>query len=121
MGGQHGRFPPELRQVALATQDQLKAAKTFDEALNLLVPGLAPRQTSPSEQAAQVGTLSKPPTPGQPAPQTGSFDIERLARQAQQLISDYERLTAEGKHREAGEKLDQLKQTLAELNRKRGG
>jgi hypothetical protein len=30
-------------------------------------------------------------------------------------------LTAEGKHREAGEKLDQLKQTLAELSRKRSG
>jgi len=35
----------------------------------------------------------------------------------EQLISDYERLSAEGKHREAGEKLDQLKQVLAELKR----
>jgi hypothetical protein len=44
-----------------------------------------------------------------------------LTRQAQQLFSDYERLTAEGKHRDAGEKLDQLKQVFAELKRKRGG
>ncbi len=48
-------------------------------------------------------------------------DIDRLVKQAQQAIADYERLTAEGKHREAGEKLDQLKQVLAELSRTRGG
>jgi len=33
-------------------------------------------------------------------------------KQAQQLFAEYERLTAEGKHREAGEKLDQLRQLL---------
>jgi hypothetical protein len=44
-----------------------------------------------------------------------------LIQQAAQLFADYERLTAEGKHREAGEKLDQLKQTFAELKRQRGG
>ena len=126
---------PELRQVAIATQDQLKAAKTFDEALNLLVPGLGPLQAAPAGQAVAAGQTSpagqpsalggqmaaKQPGPGQPPVQATSSDIDRLAKQAQQLISDYERLTAEGKHREAGEKLDQLKQTLAELNRKRGG
>ncbi len=114
---------PELRQVALATQDQLKAAKSFDEALNLLVPGVSPRQTAPLGPAApaELETGSKQLTPSQPPPKATSVDIERLTRQAQQLLSDYERLTAEGKHREAGEKLDQLKQTLAELNRKRGG
>jgi uncharacterized protein len=126
---------PELRQVAIATQDQLKAAKTFDEALNLLIPGLGPRQATSAGQAVAAGQTSpggqpsalggqmaaKQPGPGQPPPQTTSSDIDQLAKQAQQLISDYERLTAEGKHREAGEKLDQLKVTLAELSRKRGG
>jgi uncharacterized membrane protein (UPF0182 family) len=113
---------PELRQVAVASQDQLKAAKTFDEALSLLVPGAGPRQATPAGQPAQAEpqTATKQPTPGQPPAKVGPPDIERLIRQAQQLLSDYERLTAEGKHREAGEKLDQLKQTLAELNRKRG-
>jgi hypothetical protein len=57
---------------------------------------------------------------GQPPAQASSPDNDRLVKQAQQLISDYERLSAEGKHREAGDKLDQLKATLAELNRKRG-
>jgi len=120
---------PELRQVAVATQDQLKAAKTFDEALNLLFPGLAPRQGTLAGQAAPGGQpsalggqmASKQPAGAQPAAQGSSNEIEQLARQAQQLLSDYERLTAEGKHREAGEKLDQLKQTLDQLNRKRGG
>lgn len=120
---------PELRQVAVAIQDQLKAAKTFDEALALLFPGLSTRPGTPAGQPAQAEgqILQKQPSPGQPPPQgqpttqATSSDIERLLRQAQQLLSDYERLTAEGKHREAGEKLDQLKQTLAELNRKRGG
>jgi uncharacterized protein len=115
---------PELRQVAVASQDQLKAAKTFEEALSLLVPGVAQRQTTPGGQPTQAEpatTASKQPLPGQPPAQDSSPDIERLARQAQQLIADYERLTAEGKHREAGEKLDQLKQVLAGLNRKRAG
>jgi uncharacterized membrane protein (UPF0182 family) len=114
---------PELRQVAVASQDQLKAGKTFDEALSLLVPGATPRQTAPAGQVAQAEppTPSKQPTPSQPPAQVSSSDSERLTKQAQQLLSDYERLTAEGKHREAGEKLDQLKQTLGELNRKRGG
>ena len=114
---------PELRQVAVASQDQLKAGKTFDEALSLLVPGVAPRPTAPAGQMAQAEppAASKQSIPNQPAAQVSSSDTERLTRQAQQLLSAYERLTAEGKHREAGEKLDQLKQALAELNRKRGG
>ncbi len=132
---------PELRQVAVATQDQLKAAKTFDEALALLFPSLGSRQATSAGQAAtsagqavpagqtaagaqqpaSVGqTASKQPAGVQPAVQGSSGEIEQLGKQAQQLLSDYERLTAEGKHREAGEKLDQLKQTLDQLNRKRG-
>ena len=57
--------------------------------------------------------------PGKPTPQASTSDIDSLVKQAQQLIADYERLSAAGKHREAGEKLDQLKATLAELNRKK--
>ena len=113
---------PELRQVAVASQDQLKAAKSFDEALSLLVPGVAKRETTGADQTAQIAQHAiKQPAAGQPSARVSTPDIDRLIRQAQQQISDYERLSAEGKHREAGEKLDQLKQTLAELNRKGGG
>jgi uncharacterized protein len=116
---------PELRQVAIATQDKLTTAKTFEEALQALVPELASQQaaatsqTSPQAKPSTGAPSAATPAGAQPAPLSG--DIEKLARQAQQLILDYERLTAAGKHREAGEKLDQLKQTLNELARKRNG
>lgn len=117
---------PELRQVAVATQDKLTTAKTFDEALQALVPELALQKTAaptPSTtQQAKPSTDKQPvetATNAQPVPLTG--EIAKLAQQAQQLLLDYERLTAAGKHREAGEKLDQLKQALNELARKRNG
>jgi uncharacterized membrane protein (UPF0182 family) len=116
---------PELRQVAVATQDRLAYGKSFEEALRALFPELGssqaqqPPSTQTSQQSAQQQQAGKPaPPPTQPAPGT---DAGRLIQQAAQLLADYERLTAEGKHREAGEKLDQLKQTLSELNRQRGG
>ncbi|MGA9771922.1 MAG: UPF0182 family protein [Blastocatellia bacterium] len=113
---------PELRQVAVATQDRLAAGKTFDEALRLLFPELEAQQ--PAGQAkpqtpAQQQTESQQPASQPAQPATG--ELQRLTQQALQLITDYERLSAQGKHREAGEKLDQLKAALAELNRKRGG
>ncbi|HTG14434.1 MAG TPA: UPF0182 family protein, partial [Blastocatellia bacterium] len=124
---------PELRQVAIATQDRLAAGKTFDEALSLLFPGWEsgqasqpPRPGAPPTEAQAQSQAAQPtqaPPPGTPSAPGTSADAEsqRLAHQALQLISEYERLSAAGKHREAGEKLDQLKQTLDQLNRKRGG
>ena len=117
---------PELKQVAVATQDRLAAAKTFDEALKLLFPDLEspqpagqakpqPQQQTPAQQQAQTQQ------PAQQAAQPAAGEIQRLKQQALQLIQDYERLSAQGKHREAGEKLDQLKAMLAEIDRKRGG
>ncbi len=113
---------PELKQVAIATQDKLVSAKTFDEALALLFPGLSP----PGEQPPETPTTQKPVEsankPAQPAQSAQpAVDLSQLAQNAQQLLSDYERLTSQGRHREAGEKLDQLKQAIAEMNRRRGG
>jgi septation ring formation regulator EzrA len=48
-------------------------------------------------------------------------DVGQLLQQAQRLLTEYEQLTSQGRYREAGERLEQLKQTLAELNRRRGG
>jgi hypothetical protein len=114
--------------VAVATQDRLATGKTFEEALHALFPDLpAPKPSAPAEAGAQPtvaraeaggGQPSSPPQPQQQQSPPAPADLDRLARQAQQLLSDYERLTAEGRHREAGEKLDQLKQALAELNRR---
>jgi uncharacterized membrane protein (UPF0182 family) len=117
---------PELRQVAVATQDRLAAGKTFEDALALLFPGLSAQAAQPGRTGEQPGQTQSQMPPGQtgtqpPSPATnGDAELQRLSKQALQLISDYERLTAAGKHREAGEKLDQLKQTLDQLNRKRG-
>jgi uncharacterized membrane protein (UPF0182 family) len=120
---------PELRQVAVATQDRLAYGRTFDEALHALFADLGPTpaQPSPATQTAQSPTPQStlPTQAGQqaakPAPTTApSADAARLIDQASQLFAEYERLTAEGRHREAGEKLDQLKQIFAELKRQRG-
>lgn len=119
---------PELRQVAIATQDRLVAAKTFDEALALLFPGLGSKQAEPPprpgappvQPQAQVPPgqrVTEPPLQGAPL----DAESQRLLQQAVQLMAEYERLSGAGKHREAGEKFDQLKQTLDQLNRKRGG
>ena len=113
---------PELRQVAVATQNKLATGKTFEEALRLLMADMPAPQLDAS--AAPPGQLARPPSESlSPAaaapPQPGPSDLGGLARQAQQLLNDYERLSAEGRHREAGEKLDQLKQTLTEMNRRR--
>jgi len=50
----------------------------------------------------------------------GGSETARLTRQAQQLLADYGRLAAQGRYQEAGQKLDQLKQTLDELAKKGG-
>jgi uncharacterized membrane protein (UPF0182 family) len=111
---------PELRQVAITTQDRLATGKTFDEALRNLFtelgPAASPEQLAASPQPAPAEAQAAPRPAEQPP-----GDVDRMIRQAQQLLADYERLTSEGRHREAGEKLDQLKQSLSELNRKRGG
>ncbi|HWP42785.1 MAG TPA: UPF0182 family protein, partial [Blastocatellia bacterium] len=110
---------PELRQVAIATQDRLATGKTFDEALRSLFTELGPAASS--EQAAGAETAPPEQPPGRAPAETATGDFGQLARQARQLLADYERLTSEGRHREAGEKLDQLKQALSEMNRKSGG
>ena len=118
--GNTGKLP-ELRQVAVATQTELATGKSFDEALAELFPDLGAKPSTvvqpPEKQPVPQETASQQP----PKPPAQAGEVDRLLKQAAQLLTDYERLTAEGKHREAGDKLDQLKQTLTELNRKRSG
>ncbi|HKY05307.1 MAG TPA: UPF0182 family protein, partial [Blastocatellia bacterium] len=125
---------PELRQVAVATQDRLATDVSFESALRALVSELGGQKPSVDAQAAQPPAAPPGQVPGQPPAQSPAqppaqqpgqtappADTAALARQAQQLFAEYERLAAAGRHREAGEKLDQLKQVLAELARARGG
>jgi len=54
------------------------------------------------------------PSPSSPVPSGANLN-ERIAEAAKDL-SDYQRLTAEGKLAEAGQKLEHLKHTLDELS-----
>jgi hypothetical protein len=52
-------------------------------------------------------------------PQTSSppaADVNALIAEAAKDLADYQRLTAEGKLGEAGQKLEELKRTLDKLN-----
>jgi hypothetical protein len=46
-------------------------------------------------------------------------DVDALIAEAARALADYQRLTAEGKLGEAGQKLDQLKRALEELSKRR--
>jgi uncharacterized membrane protein (UPF0182 family) len=102
---------PELRLVVLALQDRLAYGPTFDSAMRALFGGEASSvsgTTAPAEQertAAASATATKP---------TANLNV--LIMGAAKDLADYQRLTAEGKLGEAGQKLEQLKHKLDELN-----
>jgi uncharacterized membrane protein (UPF0182 family) len=98
---------PELRIVVLALQDRLAYGPTFEAALSSLfgseTPNLAESPGAPASTAAT--TKQSPAGP----------DISGLISEAARDFDDYQRLTAQGRHAEAGQKLDALKQILDEL------
>ena len=101
---------PELRLVVLATQEKLAFGQTFGEAMSNLF-GEAAKAVAAAP--AQQPTPTPAPGPG-PAP---SQTLQQLIDRANQEFEDYQRLTSQGKLGEAGQKLEQLKQTLAEIKR----
>ncbi len=100
---------PELRLVVLALQDRLAYAPSFEGALASLF-GTDSSTLSASEAPRAA------PEPGSPAPAQPADNLKSLVAQAGRDFSDYQRLTAEGKLSEAGQKLDDLKRTLDKLN-----
>jgi hypothetical protein len=101
---------PELRLVVLALQDRLAYGPTFDSALRALFGGEASSLTG-------GGTTSEGEQPkgAEPAPKATS-SLKGLIAEAAQDLADYQRLTAEGKLGEAGQKLEELKRKLNQLN-----
>jgi hypothetical protein len=101
---------PELRLVVLALQDRLAYGPTFESAMNSLFGGEA-------SSLSAAGALAEPgrstAAPGGTKP---TADLNTLIAGAAKDLADYQRLTAEGKLGEAGQKLEQLKQKLDELN-----
>jgi uncharacterized membrane protein (UPF0182 family) len=102
---------PELRLVVLALQDRLAYGPTFESAMRSLFGG-------------EVSSLSSVATPAESgrsavAPITSpkaATDRDAIIAEAAKDLADYQRLTAEGKLGEAGQKLEQLKRKLDQLN-----
>jgi uncharacterized membrane protein (UPF0182 family) len=101
---------PELRLVVLALQDRLAYGPTFDSAMRALFGGEA---SSLSAAALAEGERN---APASSAAKTPTSDLNALIAGAAKDLADYQRLTAEGKLAEAGQKLEQLKRKLDELN-----
>src|ERR1700722_15686291 len=106
---------PELRLVVLALQDRLAYGPTFESAMAALFGGAVSSLSASSTSATvasglQRGTLASTASP-QPA-----ADLNALIAEAAKDLADYQRLTAEGKLGEAGQKLEGLKRALDSLN-----
>jgi hypothetical protein len=97
---------PELRLVVLALQDRLAYGPNFESAMKSLFGG-------------ETSSLSATATPVEPrrgvAAASTPAELNTLISGAAKDLADYQRLTAEGKLGEAGQKLEQLKKKLDQL------
>jgi uncharacterized membrane protein (UPF0182 family) len=102
---------PELRLVVLALQDRLAYGPTFESAMKALFGG----------ETSSLSAAAPPAEPGRSAAPSAATtqpvaDVNTLISGAAKDLADYQRLTAEGKLGEAGQKLEQLKSKLDQLN-----
>jgi uncharacterized membrane protein (UPF0182 family) len=100
---------PELRLVVLALQDRLAYGPTFESAMASLFGGAPPSTSVESSEPAKAAAATSARAPS-------TDDLNALIAEAAQDLADYQRLTAEGKLGEAGQKLEQLKRALDALN-----
>lgn len=101
---------PELRLVVLALQDRLAYGSTFESAMAALF-GAGASSMNPAAASAETAQHAPSSASAQPA-----ADINGLIAEAAKDLSDYQRLTSEGKLGEAGEKLEALKRALDKLS-----
>ena len=111
---------PELRIVVLALQDRLAYGATFESAMASLFgtqPSTlaAPLPSSTQTRPAQDSRNAAPATPAAPI----NPDLDGLISDAARDLADYQRLTAEGKLGEAGQRLEALKLKLEALQSRR--
>jgi uncharacterized membrane protein (UPF0182 family) len=102
---------PELRLVVLALQDRLAYGPTFESAMAALFGGAVSSLTAVAVPAEPV-----PGAPASAASPQPAADLNALVAKAAKDLADYQRLTAEGKLGEAGQKLEELKRALDKLN-----
>jgi hypothetical protein len=111
---------PELRLVVLALQDRLAYGPNFETALAALFDGQpsslteATAETASQSTAAAQSSAAAQSTSGVPTGGTATSRSPLIAAAAADL-ADYQRLTAEGKLAEAGQKLEDLKRKLDQL------
>jgi uncharacterized membrane protein (UPF0182 family) len=107
---------PELRLVVLALQDRLAYGPTFESAMASLFGGTVSSLSAPATSAVAV---TAEPARGASASTVSALpatDRNALVAEAARDLADYQRLTAEGKLGEAGQKLEELKRALDKLN-----
>jgi uncharacterized protein len=109
---------PELRLVVLALQDKLAYGPTFESAMASLFGGAASSLTAASTTAASAPGEAERGTPASAASPQPAAALDALIAEAAKDLADYQRLTAEGKLGEAGQKLEELKLALDKLNRR---
>jgi uncharacterized protein len=102
---------PELRLVVLAMQDRLVYAPTFEGALTNLFGAAGAATSSSVVNPASTSNTAQPAA----AP---TMEMQALIAEAAKNLADYQRLTAEGKLGEAGQKLEQLKRALDQLSKR---
>jgi hypothetical protein len=102
---------PELRLVVLALQDRLSYGPTFESAMEGLFGGAVSSMSAAAEPSH--------PAPGPAGAPQPEASLNGLITEAARDLGDYQRLTAEGKLGEAGQKLEQLKRALDKLNARR--
>ena len=112
---------PELRIVVLALQDRLAFGPTFDTAVAGLFGNAPAAQLVGTTQPAVPGGATERQNAASPpgAAATASPDVEALITEAARDLDEYQRLTAEGKLGEAGQRLDALKRALDRLAKER--
>jgi uncharacterized protein len=102
---------PELRLVVLALQDRLAYGPTFESAMAALFGGAVSSLSAAAVPAEPVRRAAITAASPQPA-----ADLNALIAEAAKDLADYQRLTAEGKLGEAGQKLEELKRAIDKLN-----
>ena len=98
----------------LATQDRLAYGPTLRGGHGR---PLRRRDVEPVRRAGAGAAARRRSAPAPPGTPEAPADTNALIAGAAQDLSDYQRLTAEGKLGEAGRKLEELKTKLEQLNR----
>ena len=115
---------PELRLVVLALQDRLSYGPTLAAAMAALfggAPSTLSASTAPGVTAASASLATGEPGPqsaGAASGRAASLDLNALIGEATRELSDYQRLTAAGELGEAGQRLEALKHTLEEMQKR---